>query len=218
MSRPDLVALEDLDRPDDGVLDPGEAVGVVAAEGRGSLPFSLVHGEALVACAAWALGAAGVELLDDSTPWPVVQELCEEGAAHVVHDALCPLLPPALLAAAVRRAHATGRAVLGVRPVTDTVKVAAPAGDLTVIGETRDREGLLAVASPLVLPPAVVAALPAAPPPGTPDLGALVRAITAAGVPLDVEPVVVPLAGARVTGADELALLAARTTGTRPLV
>ena len=40
------------------------AVGVVPVEGRGSMPFALLHGESLVAVASWALGEAGVELLD----------------------------------------------------------------------------------------------------------------------------------------------------------
>ena len=48
-----------LDDPDDAV-----ALGVVVDEGRGSLPFALIHGEALVACAAWAMGEAGVLPLD----------------------------------------------------------------------------------------------------------------------------------------------------------
>ena len=34
-----------------------------------SLPFALVHGEPLVACAAWALGEAGVFLVDLGTGW-----------------------------------------------------------------------------------------------------------------------------------------------------
>jgi 2-C-methyl-D-erythritol 4-phosphate cytidylyltransferase len=42
-----------------------------------------------------------------------------------------------------------------VRPVTDTVKETD--GDL--VGATVDRDGLVAVASPVVIPPAVVAAL-----------------------------------------------------------
>ena len=33
-------------------------------EGRGALPYALIHGEALVACAAWALGEAGVTPVD----------------------------------------------------------------------------------------------------------------------------------------------------------
>ena len=40
------------------------ALGVVLDEDRGSLPYALIHGEALVACAAWALGDAGVTPVD----------------------------------------------------------------------------------------------------------------------------------------------------------
>ena len=43
------------------------ALGRVIDEGRGSLPFALVHGEALVACATWALSEAAVLPLDART-------------------------------------------------------------------------------------------------------------------------------------------------------
>ena len=42
-------------------------------EGRGSLPFALVHGESLVAAASWALGEAGVELFDASVTFDQVR-------------------------------------------------------------------------------------------------------------------------------------------------
>ena len=87
--------------------------------GRGSLPFSLLHGEPLVACAAWAMGEAGILLLDLVTPWDDVREA---GAPLVWHDALCPMTPPDFLAACVRRAVAEDAVVAGVLPVTDTVK------------------------------------------------------------------------------------------------
>ena len=57
--------------------------------------------------------------------------------------------------------------VVGVRPVTDTVKLVEDG----YVGSTLDREGLLQVVSPVVLPPAVVAALDGLP---TSDLAALV--------------------------------------------
>jgi len=65
-----------------------------------------------------------------------------------------------------------GRVAVGVRPVTDTVREVDEAGDL---GETVDRSGLHAVASPVVLPAAVVAALPELPP--VDDLADLVVAL-----------------------------------------
>ena len=129
-----------------------EALGVVPTDGRGSLPFALLHNESLVAIAAWAVGEAGVELLDFNVPWAevVVREL-----PLVVHDPLCPGAPVDFLRAAVREALASGAVVVGVRPVTDTVK---EVGDDGVVGATVDRTALVAVASPVVLPAAVVAA------------------------------------------------------------
>ena len=44
--------------------EPPPALGIVLDQDRGSLPYALIHGEALVACAAWALGDAGVTPLD----------------------------------------------------------------------------------------------------------------------------------------------------------
>jgi 2-C-methyl-D-erythritol 4-phosphate cytidylyltransferase len=143
--------------------DAIRAVGIVPVEGRGSLPFALLHGEPLVALASWALGEADVELLDFTTSWADVQA---RDAAVVVHDPLCPGTPPEFLASAVDAADST--VVVGVRPVTDTVKRVEGG----VVGETVDRDGLFAVASPVVLPAAVVAALPQLPP--LEDLAALV--------------------------------------------
>ena len=53
--------------------EPPAARGVVVERGRGSLPFALLHGEPLVACAAWAMGEAGILLLDLVTPWDDVR-------------------------------------------------------------------------------------------------------------------------------------------------
>lgn len=132
------------------------AAGIVVEEGRGALPFHLIHGESLVAAAAWAAGEAGVDLLDQTVPWEAV---VERGDALVLHDPLCPMTPPAFLATCADRAAIEDRVVVGVRPVTDTVKelVAGPGGD--VLGATVDRDGLVVVCSPVVLPAAVVADL-----------------------------------------------------------
>ena len=143
--------------------DTSRAVGIVPVEGRGSLPFTLLDGEPLVAVASWALGEAGVELLDFTTAWMDVQA---RDAAVVVHDPLCPGTPPEFLARAVEAAD--GPVVVGVRPVTDTVKRVEDG----LIGETVDRDDLFVVASPVVLPAAVVASLPELPP--LEDLAALV--------------------------------------------
>jgi 2-C-methyl-D-erythritol 4-phosphate cytidylyltransferase len=135
--------------------EPPQPVGVVIERDRGSLPFSLVHGEPLVACAAWAMGEAGIRLLDLTTSWDDVRE---GGAPLVWHDALCPMTPPGFLADCVRRAVDEGVVVVGVRPVTDTVKAIVDDPDGLVVGDTVDRDGLAAVASPIVLPASVVAA------------------------------------------------------------
>ena len=144
-------------------------LGHVVVEGRGSLPFALLHGESLVAIASWALSEAGAELLDFNATWRSVQVL---ERPLVIHDALCPLTPVGFLREAADQAIRSGAVVVGVRPVTDTVKSASEEG---VVGETVDRERLWAVTSPVVLPEAVVAALEDWP--GTDDLAALVESL-----------------------------------------
>ena len=129
-----------------------DAFGVVLEDGRGALPFALVHGQPLVACAAWALEEAGAELLGVGTPW---QQLVESGRPVVLHDALCPMTPPSFLTACLRQSVAHDCVVVGVRPVTDTVKVAS--GDR--LGATVDRSTLVQVTSPVVVPAAAAAGL-----------------------------------------------------------
>ncbi|WP_210439845.1 2-C-methyl-D-erythritol 4-phosphate cytidylyltransferase [Nocardioides xinjiangensis] len=180
--------------------DAPRGLGLVLDEERGALPYSLVHGEALVACAAWAVGEAGVDLVDASVPW---SELAAAGADLVLHDALCPMTPPAFIAACLDRARRTGRCVVGVRPVTDTVKVVA-AG---LLGETLDRDGLLAVASPLVVPARVLAAVPRRP---SSDLARAVADLAASGHAVDT--VEAPPEGRRVASPDDVRLLEALTS------
>lgn len=112
------------------------AVGTVPVEGRGSMPFALLEGEALVTIASWTLGHAGVALLDMGTTWA---EVVEREAPLVVHDPLCPAVRVELVVAAVETCLATG-----------SVVVAVLAGDA---------EGGESVVSPVVLPAAVVAQL-----------------------------------------------------------
>ncbi|WP_447645298.1 2-C-methyl-D-erythritol 4-phosphate cytidylyltransferase [Nocardioides zeae] len=183
---------DEVDTLDEPVL------GAVVEEDRGSLPFALVHGESLVAAAAWALGAAGVEAVALGTPWADVQE---SEQPFVLHDALCPLLDPGTIAALVRHAVATDTVVVGVRPVTDTVKLARD-GEL---GETLDRDALAAVASPVVLPAGVVADLERLP---SLDFAALVTVLQAR---YPVELVEVPAAARRVTSVDDVRALEALT-------
>ncbi len=154
------------------------ALGVVVERERGSLPFALLHGEPLVACAAWAMGEAGVHLLDLTTPWSAVREA---ELPLVWHDALCPGTPPDLIAACVRRAVEEDVVVAAVLTVTDTVKELVEGADGPVVGRTLDRDGLRHVASPLVLPARVVVSLGDWP---DPDLTAALAALRA-GHPVD---------------------------------
>ena len=124
--------------------------------GRGSLPFALVHGEPLVACAVWALGEAGVFVVDLGTSWAAVTDA---GVPFVLHDPLCPLTPPEFIVECVSHAAERSSVTVGVRPVTDTVKELHDGR----VGATVDRDRLLQVVSPVVLPAAVVAALDGVP-------------------------------------------------------
>ena len=134
---------------DDG---PPPALGAVLEQDRGSLPYALIHGEALIACAVWSLGESGVTPVDLGTEW---EGLVDGGEPFVVHDSLCPMTPPSFITECLVRAVDSDTVVVGVRPVTDTVKVVREG----VVGETVDRSALLSVASPIVLPARVVAAL-----------------------------------------------------------
>lgn len=155
-----------------------------------------------MACAAWALGEAGVDLVDASVPWVGI---VESGEDLVLHDALCPMAPPDFLASCLERARTTGSVVVGVRPVTDTVKVVADG----LVGTTLDRDGLLAVASPLVVPAAVLASLERRP---SADLARAVGDLARAGH--RVETVAAPPEARRVASDEDVRLLEALT---RPL-
>jgi 2-C-methyl-D-erythritol 4-phosphate cytidylyltransferase len=174
--------------------DGPTALGTVLTDERGSLPFLLVHGEALATAAAWALGEAGVTIIDLTVPWESLREADEP---FVLHDSLCPLTPPAFIADCLGRSRETGAVVVGVRPVTDTVKRVADG----FVGATLDRDELILVCSPVVLPAAVVAALPALP---SLDLTALVVALRASYDVLEVEA---PATAGRVSGPDDVRIL-----------
>jgi 2-C-methyl-D-erythritol 4-phosphate cytidylyltransferase len=181
---------------------PMEPLGIVPTDGRGSLPYALVHGESLVAAASWALTTAGVELFDYTVSFEAVQQA---ERALVIHDPLCPLTPAAFIEEAVAECEQTGAVVVGVRPVTDTVKEY----DGAVIGATVDREGLVCVTSPVVLPAAVVAALDDL---DTDDVAALVADLSRR---FPVRHLEAPSLGRRIVGELDLEVLVAlsRATG-----
>ncbi len=176
------------------------ALGWVLDEHRGSLPYALIHGEALVACAAWALGEAGVTPLDTGINWESVRGA---GEPLVLHDCLCPMTPAGFIAGCLLRALDEDAVVVATRPVTDTIKVLADG----VVGDTVDREGLTSVVSPVVLPPSVVAALVEQP--GT-DLVDLVAELALSYRIVLVEA---PVSARRVSSLDDLSLLEALTAG-----
>jgi len=179
------------------------ALGVVVETDRGSLPFALLHGEPLVGCAAWAMGEAGVQLVDATTSW---ESVVDAEMPLVWHDSLCPMTPPDFLAACVRRAVADGVVVAGVHPVTDTVKEVDSGADGPVVGETYDRDGLRRIASPLVVPASVVARLDDWPASDLREALSFLR--TVAGVAL----VEAPDSARRVSGPEDVARLEALTT------
>ena len=176
-------------------------VGLVPLEGRGSLPFLLLRGESLVAVASWAMGEAGVHLFDFTLSWQDVQA---QGAELVVHDPLCAGTPVEFLREAVAAA-ADGEVVVGVRPVTDTLKQVT--GGL--VGQTVDRDAHVVVASPVVLPAPVVAGLAA--PPDLADFAVLVQQLRAAHV---VRLLEAPPLARRVARESDVALLEALSEAT----
>jgi 2-C-methyl-D-erythritol 4-phosphate cytidylyltransferase len=181
--------------------EPRTPVGLVPVEGRGSMPFALLHGEALVAVASWSLADAGVELLDFDVSWADVQA---RETALVVHDPLCPGTPATFIAEAVATAVDREVVVVGVRSVTDTVKKA----DGEVLGETVDRSDLVAVTSPVVIPASVVATLAALP--GTDDLADLVASLREAHEVVLIEA---PPQGRRVSDDSDLRLVESLAAG-----
>ena len=165
-----------------------------------------------MAVAAWGLGESGVTPVDIGTEW---EGLADSGEPVVLHDCLCPMTPAAFIAECVREAVAREAVVVGVRPVTDTVKTTdgadvevggeeGPAG-LPVVGMGPDREDLVVVTSPVVLPAGVVAALDELP---SDDFGVLVSWLAERFPVLTRQA---PPEGRRVAGADDVAVLEALT-------
>ena len=179
--------------------DVPDALGIVLTDDRGSLPFALIHGEALVAAAAWSLGESGITSVDLGTSW---EALVEADEPLVLHDSLCPMTSPEFLADCLIYAVEHDRVVVGVRPVTDTVKRVEGG----VVGATLDRESLVRICSPLVLPASVVAALEEAP--KINDLVALVVDLRAR---FGVHEVTAPPEARRVDSVDDVAVLEALT-------
>ena len=140
---------------------------VLVVADRGSLPFALLHGEALVAHALHALLAAwpaGVTVVVDEGSRDATARVARRlgrgtvslvgreewwrsraTGADLLHDPLCPLVPEEFLR---DLAAADGVARAAYRPVTDTVKTAVDGR----ISGTLDRDRLGVVVAPVVLP------------------------------------------------------------------
>jgi 2-C-methyl-D-erythritol 4-phosphate cytidylyltransferase len=176
------------------------ALGTVLDDDRGHLPYALIHGEGLVAAAVWALGEAGVTPVDVGTAWA---GLVDADEPFVLHDPLCPMTPPAFIAECLARAVERGCVVVGVRPVTDTVKVVTDG----VVGVTVDRDELVTVASPVVLPATVVASLDGLPSTDFVELVAELRRR------YPVELVEAPPTARRIGSLEDLRVLEALTSG-----
>ncbi|WGL53101.1 2-C-methyl-D-erythritol 4-phosphate cytidylyltransferase [Nocardioides sp. BP30] len=167
---------------------------------RGSLPFALIHGEALVACAVWALGEAGVTPVDFTLPWEAV---VEAGQPYVLHDPLCPMTPASFVARCVTEAVARDVVVVAVRPVTDTVKIVADG----LVGDTLDRSELVEVTSPIVLPASAVARLDELP---SGDFATLAAQLATR---FPIHTLEAPAEGRRVADLDDVRVLEALTLG-----
>ncbi|CAN5268121.1 hypothetical protein BH09ACT12_BH09ACT12_36260 [soil metagenome] len=181
--------------------DVPDALGIVLVDDRGSLPFALIHGEALVTAAVWSLGESGVLPVDLGTEWA---GLVDSGEPVVLHDSLCPMTPPSFLAECLIDAVEHQHIVVGVRPVTDTVKQVVDG----FVGATLDRDELVRVCSPIVLPPAVVAALDL----GPNDLADLAALAARLRDRFPVQLREAPPEGRRVDDLDEVAVLEALTS------
>lgn len=181
-------------------------LGMVLEEDRGSLPYSMVHGEPMVRCAALALEEARIEPIDPDSARPVVLDLLERAEGLVLHDSLCPMTAPEFLARCANIAVADDVVVVGYRSVTDTVKRLEEGR----VGATVDREGLRALASPVAMPARVVRQLPDDP---LHDLAALVSWLVQQAEP--VEWIEAPAEGRRVSSRDDVRLLEALTARSR---
>jgi len=187
---------------DEASWDDDQALGWVPIDGRGSLPFALVHGESLVAAASWAVGEAGVQLIDASVTFEQVRAA---GMPLLLHDPLCPLTPAGFLAGAVETCLATGQVVVGYREVTDTIKVR----EGEVLGATVDRARLRSVTSPVVVPAQVLADLESL---DSTDFAALVGRLAEVA---EIHWLAAPPIARRIAGKDDLAVLEALSRSLR---
>ena len=122
------------------------------------------------------LGAGGVRVSTSSTPASPGTDIVEAGEDLVLHDALCPMTPPAFIAACLERARATGLTSWSGSARSPTPSRSSPT---TGWGRPSTATTLVAITSPLVVPAAVLAELDA--PTVTATSAAAVADLAAAG-------------------------------------
>jgi 2-C-methyl-D-erythritol 4-phosphate cytidylyltransferase len=188
------------------------ALGLVVDTGVGGVGRLRLHGRTLVAHALEALAAVpGVDAVvvggsDRTLAGLPADEPWRQRAAGglVLHDPGCPLLPTDTIVKCLQalRAGSPTAAIIGVRPVTDTIKEVV---DGAVVG-TVDRAALAALAAPVVVGPGLLEPLSARFPLAgeLTDLARVVQALTTMGT---VVPVEVPWSARRVSDEFDVELL-----------
>ena len=119
-------------------------VGVVVGGHDPLLDGLTVEGRELAAVAAGVLDEVGVRQVGS------LGEAIGQGGGVLVLDAHCPLVSTDDVTRV--RAAAGPSPAVGVRPVTDTVKRVRHTSGVDLLGETVDRETLVAVVAPLAVP------------------------------------------------------------------
>jgi 2-C-methyl-D-erythritol 4-phosphate cytidylyltransferase len=188
------------------------ALGLVVDTGVDGVAGLRLHGRTLVAHALEALAAVpGVEAVvvggsDRSVAGLAADQPWRHRAASglVLHDPGCPLLPTDTIVRCLQvlQAGSPATAIIGVRPVTDTIKEVV---DGSVVG-TVDRAALAALAAPVVVGHDLLDPLSARFPLAgdLADLAAVVQALTTMGT---VVPVEVPSSARRVSDEFDVELL-----------
>jgi 2-C-methyl-D-erythritol 4-phosphate cytidylyltransferase len=186
-------------------------LGLVGGAAGDGVSHLTLHGRSLTAHAREALaavreidtfvigGGRGEPGLDAGDAW---RPRAESGL--ILHDPGCPLLRTDTIVSFLQtlRAADPGTALVGVRPVTDTIKEVI---DGTVVG-TVDRNALAALAAPIAVGPELLDPLSALLPQvgDLADLGNVVRALVTIGTVITVE---VPSSARRVADPQDVTLV-----------
>ncbi|CAN5216317.1 hypothetical protein BH24ACT12_BH24ACT12_17230 [soil metagenome] len=181
-------------------------VGVVVAPDRGGPGWWRLHGVRFLDHAVKALSevpGCDVVVVDEAhgTRELSVSRMASGYDVVLVHDPLCPLVPASTLSACAAAFGASG-VLIGVLPVTDTVK--SVVGD--VIASTLDRDALRLLAAPVAFATSWVPALERRLPHAR-DLHDLARLFDVLGALTTPVPVEVPSLARRVADAEDITVL-----------